>query len=342
VLADGQTIDPAIRSGTLSILSSSTTWLHVNQQRPDPRTWKVWKSFMCLMTSHLDDHPLGPWLYPPSLLRRSWPVYFDPISKKVFLRSADGFFICHRRTKVCYSIGWTRALAPPDSAIPAMATIHDNSVLEMHPSGSHSVMNDPPHLPFFEDFDSYVRSLPESDRTLLEHISFYMGPLEIIQRCQELSAAGTNIEFLTVSDGSSANGSMSFGWKCVLSDGTPIAEASGPAFGSKATSYRSEAYGVASATKFFVHLFRFCDIPPCWTFRFVSDNLGLINRLTQLVQYSEHFPNLTLRPDWDILREIQMAVRDLGRPATFSHVKGHQDDHQDYADLSLAGSPIEC
>jgi hypothetical protein len=67
----------------------------------------------------------------------------------------------------------------------------------------------------------------------------------------------------------------------------------------------------------------------------VSDNLGLINRLTQLVQYSEHFPNLTLRPDWDILLEMQMAVLDLGRPATFSHIKGHQDDHQDYEDLSL-------
>jgi hypothetical protein len=30
-----------------------------------------------------------------------------------------------------------------------------------------------------------------------------------------------------------------------------------------------------------------------------------------------------------------MAIRALGRPSTFAHVKGHQDDHHDYEDLSL-------
>jgi hypothetical protein len=162
-----------------------------------------------------------------------------------------------------------------------------------------------------------------------------MGPFEIIQRCQALSASGTKIEFVTVSDGSSAKGSMSFGWKCVLSDGTPIAEASGPAYGSKATSYRSEGYGLTSATTFFVHLFKFCGVPPCWSFQFVSDNLGLITRINHLIRYPEHFPNITLQPDWDLIRAIQIAICALGRPSTFDHVKGHQDDHHDYEDLSL-------
>jgi hypothetical protein len=53
--ADGQTIDPAILCGTVSLLSSSTTWLHVNQSRPDTSTWRVWKSFMrvprCILTT---------------------------------------------------------------------------------------------------------------------------------------------------------------------------------------------------------------------------------------------------------------------------------------------------
>ena len=180
-----------------------------------------------------------------------------------------------------------------------------------------------------------MESLPESDQQLLSHVFFYLGPFEILQRCQALSDLGTPVEFLTVSDGSSANGSMSFGWKCVLPDGTPLAEASGPAYGSKATSYRSEGYGVLSATKFFVHLFKFCCVCPSWSFHFVSDNLGLIRKITQLVRYTDHFPNLTLQPDWDIIREIQMAVRALGRPTSFSHVKGHQDDHHAYDDLSL-------
>jgi hypothetical protein len=90
-----------------------------------------------------------------------------------------------------------------------------------------------------------------------------------------------------------------------------------------------------SATLFFVHLFRFCDTSPVGSFRFVSDNLGLIRKITQLLQYTEHFPNITLQPDWDLIREIQMSVQALGRPALFSHVKGHQDDHHEYHELSL-------
>jgi hypothetical protein len=62
------------------------------------------------------------------------------------------------------------------SAIPAMATIHDNDILEVHPSRSHLAMNRSLDLPFFLDFESYVGSLPDSDQRLLEHVYFYMGP----------------------------------------------------------------------------------------------------------------------------------------------------------------------
>lgn len=53
-----------------------------------------------------------------------------------------------------------------------------------------------------------------------------MGPFETLQPCHQLYESGTKVEFLTVSDGTAADGSMSFGWKYVLSDGTPVAEAS--------------------------------------------------------------------------------------------------------------------
>lgn len=335
VLADGHVIDPAIQSGTLSLLSSSTRWLHVNQRRPDKPTWSVWKAFLRILSVYLDDHPLGAWLASPSKLRRSWPVYFDVLSKRVYLRTADGYVICHRRTSVCYSIGWTRVPEPPESSVPAGATIHENDVLELFsPLGKQAIKSSPAPATFL-DFASYVASLPDSDKRLLDNVHFHIGPFEIVQRCHDLQESGKRVEFLTVSDGSAAKGSMSFGWKCVLSDGTVVAEASGPAYGARATSYRSEGYGLTSASVFFLHLFRFCDVPPCGSFKFVSDNLGLIRKINQLRQYSEHFPNITLQPDWDLIREIQLSLQQLGRPATFSHVKGHQDDHQEYHELSL-------
>ena len=132
VIADGQTLDPAMLVGHVSLLSSSTTWLHVNQRTPDKRTWKVWKAFMHMLSCYLDDHPLGPWLHSPASLRRSWPAYFDPSSKQVFLRSTDGFLRCYKRSTTCYSIGWRRVPIPPASAFPTTVTIHDNDVLELH------------------------------------------------------------------------------------------------------------------------------------------------------------------------------------------------------------------
>jgi hypothetical protein len=100
-------------------------------------------------------------------------------------------------------------------------------------------------------------------------------------------------------------------------------------------SHRSEGYGLTTASLLFFHLLRFFDVFPCWSFKFVSDNLGLIRRINQLIYHSEHFPNITLQPDWDLIREIQMSIRALDRPSTFYHVKVHPDDHQAYNELSL-------
>jgi hypothetical protein len=42
-----------------------------------------------------------------------------------------------------------------------------------------------------------------------------------------------------------------------------------------------------------------------------------------------------LAPDWDIVEEIVSTLTLLPVTLSFSHVKGHQDDHVAYEDLSL-------
>jgi hypothetical protein len=67
---------------------------------------------------------------------------------------------------------------------------------------------------------------------------------------------------------------------------------------------------LTSATKFFVLLFKFCGVSPCWSFHFVFvfvfvfDKLGLIHQINQMIHYPEHFPNFVFRYpymiDWDV------------------------------------------
>jgi hypothetical protein len=128
---------------------------------------------------------------------------------------------------------------------------------------------------------------------------------------------------------------MSFAWVLALPCGTRVATCAGPVFGFRESSYRSEGYGVLSAVRFVFHLFRFCECIPTWSYDYMADNQGLLTAILQDSQYSEPFPNTTLEPDWDIRNEIKATLKLIGRPTTFTHVKGHQDEGQSVASLDL-------
>jgi DUF1365 family protein len=53
------------------------------------------------------------------------------------------------------------------------------------------------------------------------------------------------------------------------------------------------------------------------------------------LQYATPFPNFTLLPDWDLTHEIAESLQFLSKPSLLLHIKGHQDDHKDYSQLSL-------
>ena len=52
-------------------------------------------------------------------------------------------------------------------------------------------------------------------------------------------------------------------------------------------------------------------------------------------QHSDHFPNDSLAADWDVVHEIVESRRQLNHPPTITHIKGHQDKHKSYEQLSL-------
>eukprot|EP00957_Ditylum_brightwellii_P020545 1548995-Ditylum_brightwellii.AAC.1 len=51
-LADGCTLDPHMRSGNLSLFSSTTTLLEAKQQHPNCTGWKLWSRCLKLFTDH--------------------------------------------------------------------------------------------------------------------------------------------------------------------------------------------------------------------------------------------------------------------------------------------------
>jgi hypothetical protein len=119
------------------------------------------------------------------------------------------------------------------------------------------------------------------------------------------------------------------------SDGTRLATCAGPGFG-PGTFHRAEGYGVLSAVHFVYCLQLFVQSTNIWAVQFTMDNKGLLIRIDQRRQYDKSYANATLAPDWDIVEEIVSTLILLLVTPSFSHVKGHQDDHVAYADLSVA------
>jgi hypothetical protein len=72
-----------------------------------------------------------------------------------------------------------------------------------------------------------------------------------------------------------------------------------------------------------------------WAVRFTTDNKGLLIRIDQSRQCDKSYANATLAPDWDIVEAIVSTLQLLPVTPSFSHVKGHQDDHIAYEDLPL-------
>eukprot|EP00957_Ditylum_brightwellii_P043135 3268323-Ditylum_brightwellii.AAC.1 len=77
-LADGVTLDPHMRSGNISLLSSTTRQLLAKQDCPNGKSWKLWSKCMKLFAKNDQlKFPLQQWLVPTTKLQRNWPIYLD-------------------------------------------------------------------------------------------------------------------------------------------------------------------------------------------------------------------------------------------------------------------------
>jgi hypothetical protein len=118
--------------------------------------------------------------------------------------------------------------------------------------------------------------------------------LQHLRECLTKTNAHDSWQLLFVSDGSATKQTMSFGWKLVSSDETPLAVNRGPAWGPPG-SFRAEAYGMLSAVLLCVHhIMLYCNATDSVMMKLVTDNKGLLIRCQQHMQYPDSFPTATL------------------------------------------------
>ena len=156
----------------------------------------------------------------------------------------------------------------------------------------------------------------------------------------------THQKFRAVSDGSVlSTGEASYGWILSTHRGERVAEGMGPARGRIVHSYRAEACGILLFLRFLIRISNFTQMHDQWQGVLATDSQSVLDTL--FGRDSEQPNNETsaqldrdqveldpLCPEWDVLIEIQAALRELPR-VQLQYVAGHQDKQKTYNTLSL-------
>ncbi|KAI2494762.1 hypothetical protein MHU86_19757 [Fragilaria crotonensis] len=121
----------------------------------------------------------------------------------------------------------------------------------------------------------------------------------------------------------------------------------GPASGRQPTSYRAEAYGMLSLMRFLLRIREYSSMHDEWSGTIGTDSKSVLDTLMNGdhdLQEEEVPVDLdgdnvvldALRPDWDVLIEIQEAMHRLPN-VRLTYVRGHQDRKKRYESLTLMG-----
>jgi hypothetical protein len=85
-----------------------------------------------------------------------------------------------------------------------------------------------------------------------------------------------------------------------------------------------------SGACFLHHLQIFCGISILRLINLISDNQGLLTRITQRQHYSDNYATATLAADWDLIEQLNSSLTEYITSPKFTHVKGHQDTTKAY------------
>jgi hypothetical protein len=201
-----------------------------------------------------------------------------------------------------------------------------------------SQQQNPRPQPAAATFEDYVQQLDPWEIDLLRHTELLVDPYTVCLELQQGFEAG--------SDGSEKFGTDgSFGWIISTSQGERAATGMGPSRGQVMDSYRAECCGMLSILRFLIRLSEYTNMVAEWQGIIGTDSQSMLDTILGRDQArpaaseptplpTQQVPLDPLIPEWDLLVEIRLALRQLPF-VKLVHVKGHQDKHKAYNRLSL-------
>jgi hypothetical protein len=342
---NGMELDPCFLQGRSSLHSGRTRWHTINQDRPSETEWKLWRTANTIWSDPQGQlaHPLGAWLKPVPELRFQYFAYV--YRRSLYIRTAENTYATFRHNGLNFyrpsSTQHHRTYAQlPERARPAEVEFGGDGrwLLRGQPLRSCSIPTIPTSAT--ATFDLFINTLDPWETELLRQITLTVDPYSV---CLALTPG-----FRAVSDGSvSRQHHGSFGWVVSSSGGERLAVGMGPVRGRRPHSFRAEAYGLLSLLRFLIRIKEFTGMHDAWDGVLATDSQSVLDTLQigDMDPQEEETPiDLDnggvvldcLRPDWDILIEIQSALQSLPH-VRLQYVKGHQDRKRSYQSLDLLG-----
>ena len=335
----GDRLDNTKLFGSTSLLSTTTKWMKVNQDRPNDSAWKLWKKANTLWSYENGSlrQPLGEWKVDSSTSRIQHFAYAT--MEYLYVR-------VYRHEYKVYRRGRTHGFATLHRALNLHNISNRATPVEIEDYGSdrwritHRTKISPARAqPAIATFTDYINSLEAWEVDLLMHTELIADAYTICLELQQSFAAGSDGSVMFGTDGA-------FGWTLSNLDGERAAQGMGPSRGSVMNSYRAECSGMLSILRFLVRLAEFTVMDGTWTGTIGTDSQSMLDTLfgrstdsgPTAAEPTSLSPDATLLnpliPEWDLLFEIRNTLLQLPS-VKLVYVKGHQDRTCSYNRLNL-------
>jgi hypothetical protein len=176
----------------------------------------------------------------------------------------------------------------------------------------------PPPPP--QSFADYVSLLDPALRALVSDVKLVHPIAEIFQ----LFSSTTTLT--VVGDGGAKTYHGSYGAVVAL-DSIRIVRFKGPVTGPDPRSYRAKAHAMAAILLCVVLLHQVAphQANHYGALELFSDNQGLVDTITKMMEWETLYPSNALASEWDIISVILSYIPQLPVPPLVQHVKGHHD-----------------
>ena len=316
----------------LGYSQSSSPYDWPNAVEPGPLAWRAWNRFLEELggTDSQLPQPLGAWKHQVN----TWLSLYDPLSDSIAIHHSDGKWLYYpvvKKTRLHIQRHGkpTCSDSKPAEGIP-VDQFYGRPNLFTVPSATVKLPQAPP--PRLDgSWEAFVETVPLWEQDLLSNVTVdYEIEPDFLALMLDASA-----EILAVSDGGTKKAHGYFGWVIGTADSV-VCFGRGTAHGGPRSSFRSEAYGRLALLVFlnrFHEFFFGTDNRKLPIIKCYCDNDGVI-RNEDKFGFHQWSPTSSMRPDYDVLAQLQITWEQCPFPISITHIKGHQDNSKAFHELS--------